>query len=243
MGRKTDEQAFRELLVTFGLMLLSLAVVIGAIFWSVPAHGAVRAKVMERLQRSFVHVAASHGDQIGVGSGSVVEVDQAGSLVLTCAHVVTEDGKPSEHIFVAFEVGDGRLDGAEAKIEKLDVAHDLALLRVEATTGEPLPVAATAPPRWARLFVMGAPFNGPATGGEAMLASRSTTFNAHGPAAWHFVGLVSPGSSGGPVVNERGELVCVAQAMRAGTAIYGICVPLDQVIDFLASYQLGRRVL
>ncbi len=97
-------------------------------------------------------------------------------------------------------------NGAEGHLELLsvDVVHDLAILRAENLEPPPLQLAMTAPPKGTRLYSLGYPY-------DIGLTIVEGTYNGMLERSLykklHFTGSINPGMSGGPTLNQAGEVV------------------------------------
>jgi len=141
------------------------------------------------------------------GSGTCFAVSPDGAI-LTAHHVVDD----ANEITVQF-VGS---DPVPARLERDDPEHDLALLRVDRPTPHWLPLA---PPHSARLgepvFTLGFPvtdmlgddpkYTDGAISALSGLEGRVSELQISVP--------IQPGSSGGPLVNERGEVLGIVTSM------------------------------
>ena len=153
------------------------------------------------------------------GSGWVAGRD----LVVTNAHVVA--GETATHVQV-----EGSVRRLAAKVVVFDEKNDIAVLRVDGLGLTPLRL--TAPRRGEAVAVIGFPENGPLdieparTGGTKWVTSSDaydrglvqrvvTSFRVY----------VRPGNSGGPAVNENGQVVSTIFASRTGSDNEGYGVP------------------
>lgn len=177
-----------------------------------------------------VTVYAAADDDAGQARGSGFLIDDAGR-VATNAHVI-RDAARIELVF-----HDGRM--APARLLGADVASDLALLQVDAAA-----VAGLTPLRLAdsddvrpgqRAIVIGNPFGlnhsmtqgiVSATGRQlppALLTSAGLPPDFSNPAIIQVDASINPGTSGGPLLNSRGEVIGVATAIHsAGSAFQGV---------------------
>jgi len=143
-------------------------------------------------------VALSEGGPKASGSGSIVSVR---GHVLTAAHVVVGATR------VAVVTSSGT---RAAKILRIDEANDVAILKIDEGAFQPLPVA---PSRRVRLgqgvATIGFPnvriqgFSPKVTRGEI------SSLNGAGddPRCWQISAPVQPGNSGGPLLDESGNLI------------------------------------
>ncbi|MFS2103125.1 DegQ family serine endoprotease [Ralstonia sp. Ralssp135] len=163
------------------------------------------------------------GDQIvrGLGSGFIVSAD---GLILTNAHVV--DG--------AQEVNVKLTDRREfkAKVLGVDKQSDVAVLRISAKN---LPVVQIGSPANTKVgepvLAIGSPygFENTVTAGIVSAKSRSLPDDTYVPFIQTDV-AVNPGNSGGPLFNQRGEVIGINSQIYSQTGGYqglSFAVPID----------------
>jgi serine protease Do len=166
-----------------------------------------------------------------VGSGSVIKSTEDTAYVLTCAHVI--DGETGLKIIAR----SGEKFPAEAV--KMDLEHDLALLRVHTPRRLPSLPFARGWELYQRVWAIGAPAAEPGQLSEGFL----TSFTDKNPGCpkqeyWRITGaFIFMGISGGAIVNTQGELICVPSNVRtySGQVLtqHGYCVGMHDVLDFL----------
>lgn len=159
--------------------------------------------------------------------GSGILLDKG--YVLTAAHVVsgTENGhtiKISNPV-ITFDDNSKRT----SRIEKFDRKLDLALLQ----TGHKFPgvVFGATPLRGDPIWIIGC------SGGFHNSLKRGIVSNSTDTDLMTDT-LVSPGDSGGPVLNDNGELIGLTQAMLLthGTLyVYGVAVPINTIKAFVGN--------
>ncbi len=157
------------------------------------------------------------------GSGWVA----APNLVVTNAHVVA--GESVTHV----QAG-GTGPRKKARVVYFDEKNDIAMLRVRQLGLSPLPVDEPAPGE--PVAVLGFPENGPldirpGRTGETRRVISTDAYN-NGPVertVTSFRVYVRPGNSGGPAVNEDGEVVSTIFASRADSKSSGYGVPSQLV--------------
>ena len=152
-------------------------------------------------QPGFVaKVSSSYGNFTDVGSGVLVRED----LVLTCFHVI-RDGRKFGRGLVEVEVGAGDIRVAE--VIKVDILHDLALLKIPVVLNVPV-TPGSRPVRGDTLRICGFPdgeYYSEVVGKVSGFASVSRIGKVLDVIK---VNNVSKGGmSGGPVLNTDGELV------------------------------------
>ena len=162
-------------------------------------------------------------------SGSGFLVDRQGHLI-TCAHVVTGATKV-----------EADLNGMSYKAEvvALDNQHDLALLKIEAGDWATLPVADSAAVELGQdVRVVGYPLTDVL--GRSIKVTRGTVagiIDRNEGQRFQVDASVNAGNSGGPLINEAGQVVGVASAKLSGEEIsnVGFAVPAARVMALLSA--------
>lgn len=165
----------------------------------------------------------------GLGSGVVYSED---GLILTNEHVV----RGSIEVEVGFADGQ-RVAGT---VKATDPVTDLALVQAD-RTGLPKPIYQTALPKVGEgVVVLGSPlgFENTATAGIISGLHRSIPGSAQNSLS--LVDLIqtdapiSPGNSGGAVINMRGEVVGISEAYippQAGAVALGFAIPAATAVE------------
>jgi serine protease Do len=171
-------------------------------------------------------VAGDNGREVGTASGFVVDPD----LLITNAHVAN-----AGHISV--QVG-SRLVACE--VERIDRAHDLALCRMQVRApARPLKLAADNPKPGSTIYAIGNPQGFNKTISEGLFAGYR---DLDGRRVAQISAAISPGSSGGPIVNAAGDVVGVAEGSFANGQNLNFAVPRDAVREFIAGAQPSSDV-
>ena len=163
------------------------------------------------------------GNVISQGTGFVIE----GSLIVTNAHVV-RGGTAAVMTGVAT---------IPCAVIRLDERNDLAVLRPSATMSvTPLRAANPNTPIGTRVFAIGNPQGLERTITEGIysgprLFEGSTLLQISAP--------ISPGSSGGPVVDSNGLVIGVAAASLSSGQNLNFAVPVDTLLELLAQPEMG----
>jgi len=165
----------------------------------------------------------ANGDTLGLGTGFLVSAD--GKFV-TNYHVIQEAARLSVKL----------LDGAEYRDVSLvaaDPASDLALMQIPGASGLPAMRMGsdTQMEVGDRVFVMGNPLGMGGTFTDGMVSGKRPL---EGVAMLQISAPISPGSSGGPVMNERGEVIGVATMMVMGGQNLNMAVPVRYLAPMLA---------
>jgi hypothetical protein len=156
----------------------------------------------------------AYGQPLGLGSGFVV--DDAGS-VLTNFHVI--EGATSVHI--RFPSGSVH---QVANVVAYDTAQDMALLESDATGVQPLPLGTAAVEIGTAILAIGNPAGLESTLSTGIVSGIRTF--SDGTHFYQITAPISPGSSGGPVLNEDGHVVGIATATLSVGQNLNFAVPI-----------------
>lgn len=151
---------------------------------------------------AVVRVTANGG--AGIGTAFVID---PGGLLATAAHVARQ----AERISVEFAEG----DPIEARVVGYDARRDLALLRITPRT--PLPALEVADSSSVRqgdsVVVLGTPRGRPRVMTTGVVRGTGLTLPGQAPDIFIlFDAVVQPGNSGGPLLNDRGQVIGVVVA-------------------------------
>lgn len=163
------------------------------------------------------------------GSGVAVSPNR----VVTNAHVVGGVSEPS------VEMPDGQI--ATARVVHFDPAKDLALLAVDTLDAPPAPVGDAMAPNESG-FVMGYPSGGPFVAGPAVVQARdvSQINNIYGASAseleiYQLNADVRRGNSGGPLVDEEGNVAGIVFARALEGNAVGFAVTADAAGEVISN--------
>ncbi|WP_165492240.1 S1C family serine protease [Egibacter rhizosphaerae] len=195
-----------------------------------PSHGPdasaeIRAESVERLAReATTRVRAVGCDRLRTGSG----VHLGDGLVVTNRHVVDQ----------ADEVSINSWDGTRGEARTVGVADDadIALLQVDEAPVEHVVLTDTDPEPEERLVLLGHPGGGPQVVARGpvlgYLAPEELPDLEPHDEVLRIGALVSPGSSGGPVLDGQGRLAAVVFAYEAGAG-HALAIPATQLEAFV----------
>jgi len=229
-------------LVAFG-MLLGLVLAWGSLGATRPTalfdEGQVTS-VFERASPAIVEIGVSQ--LFSRQSGSGFFVDDEGHIV-TNAHIVDMDGD------VVVTLHDGRR--LEATVLGSSRADDLAILRVDpdlASDIEPLRLADSDRVIPGQLAIaIGSPYENPnsVTVGVVSGKDRSQvgSLNRPIPEMIQTDAALNPGSSGGPLLNSRGEAIGVVSAVQIDPSRFGSGALLQRGVGFAVSSNTLRQLL
>lgn len=204
------------------------------------------AEVVEKVKRATVKVLVQFAGKKGGGTGSGF-VERDTRMVVTNAHVVgmknIDDPEPLINLVVNSGRGEDeyRLDG---EVIAVDGDNDLAIIRptlLEVGKRTPVPDGLVVPrtptvKELDRLFVFGFPL-GSALGSEISIRPTQVTSLRHEGGKLKKIqveGGMTPGNSGGPVVDVKGNVIGVAVSGIKDTNI-NFCVPAELVQQLLAN--------
>jgi S1-C subfamily serine protease len=183
-------------------------------------------KVYEQARTQLVQIRTllkGRGSQTSVGSGFFVTND---GWIVTNFHVVSEAALKPEHHDLVYVTADGR--EAPVSILQIDVLHDLALLKAADAKGrrfDALPLRATdAKPlaQGERIYSLGNPL-------DVGFAVAEGTYNGVVRRSFYpqifFGGALSAGMSGGPALDQQGEVVGINVARRVDGEQVSFLVP------------------
>ena len=164
----------------------------------------------------------------GLGSGWVVRADASGSDLVTDYHVVA-DALASGIETVDVIQADRTLKGTIVHTDRTD---DLAVVHVtEKLT--PLKPAVARPKVGATVMVVGSPLG---LGGSVSIGLVSGYRSIEGSDYVQFSAPISPGNSGGPVVDSQGRVIGVAKGKFVGDGVEALAFAIPVSV---ACAQLG----
>jgi putative serine protease PepD len=177
------------------------------------------AKVAAGVQPSVFTIATANE----LGSGFVVLKEAGSSLLLTNFHVVEESWFGSKTVGV-FQEESKTVVGT---IERINQSFDLALVRVPVEL-EPLPRSGETVEPGQPVLVVGSPFG---LGGSVSSGSISALRSFNAVQFIQFSAPISPGNSGGPLVDATGQVVGVAVSkfIDFGAEGLGFAIPISQL--------------
>ena len=186
-----------------------------------PVDQTVRASSLERRAKEMtVRVRTTGCGALGTGSGFAI----GEGLIVTNRHVI-EDGTA-----VSLNTWDG--GSIQAQVHGVDVADDLALVRVDRTLPSAGVLAADDPPAGTEVTVVGYPLGGHLEFVRGDVVDYARLDSADGPRVLRLSAEIWPGNSGGPVLDDDGRVVGVVFAIERGTD-YALAVPVSQLHELL----------
>jgi putative serine protease PepD len=167
-----------------------------------------------KVQSSIFTVAT----RSGLGSGWVARSGAGGSDVVTNFHVVAEAWNAGE-VNVQVRQGDRTMEGTITRVERSD---DLAIVHI-ADRFPALPTAAHRPQLGDPVLAVGSPLG---LGGSVSLGVVSGFRSLEGADYIQFSAPISPGNSGGPVLDRRGSVVAVTAAKFEGRGVEALSLAI-----------------
>lgn len=190
-------------------------------------------EIAAAAQRATVQIRAldASGDVDGLGSGFFVRPD---GVIVTNFHVIedahalqveTFDGEVYDNVY--YVTSDPRRDVAVLKIP----VEDAVTLRLGTD-------ADTATAVGAEVYAMGHPLGQTSTFSDGLVSAHRTL---EGVSMIQISAPISSGSSGGPVMDVRGEVIGVATMVLSGGQNLNYAVPVRYVRPLLATGDSPRR--
>jgi putative serine protease PepD len=163
-----------------------------------------------------------------LGSGWVARSDAGGSDIVTNFHVV-EGEVSAGAVTVEVRQFDRTMEGTIARIDRED---DLALVHVSDRLA-PLVTAMSRPGVGTTVMAIGSPLG---LGGTVSIGVVSGFRSLGGSDYLQFSAPISPGNSGGPVVDDFGRVVGIATAKAVGDGVeaLGFAIPVQTACAALA---------
>jgi serine protease Do len=161
------------------------------------------------------------GRQTTLGSGFLVGAD---GLALTNYHVISQFALDPTTYRLEYLAPDGAR--GELKLLAIDVAHDLAVVKLDRTglpwfEFDPRALAGNLP-KGERIYAMGNPLD---LGFTIIEGTNNGLVDRSYDERIHFSGAINPGMSGGPVTDADGRIVGVNVAKRLDGEQVGFLVP------------------
>lgn len=158
-----------------------------------------------------------------LGSAWVAHADASGSDLVTNFHVIADAWSAGKS---TVEVRSGDIT-SKGTIVRVDRGDDLAVVHVKQRLVALAP-AAQRPKLGSTVMAVGSPLG---LGGTVTLGVVSGFRSLEGSDYVQFSAPISPGNSGGPVVDARGRVVAVASAKLVGTGVeaLSLAIPVQTV--------------
>lgn len=163
------------------------------------------------------------------GQGAGVVINRGGDI-LTSAHIVAD----------ATDVRVDTNDGQEfaAVVTLADTTVDLAVVHVESTGMAWSPIDSAVDedlPIGSKVYVIGHPMGMGWTVTQGIVSGHRIAGEVAGTELIQTDAAISPGNSGGPLIDEHGHLVGIVRSKLVGPGIESVAfaVPMSAVVEFL----------
>jgi S1-C subfamily serine protease len=187
---------------------------------SAPAASLTPAQIAEKAIPSVVLIRIP----TGLGSGFVVAAD---GRIVTNLHVIAQARSATVVLSDGREFSDVQVMGA-------DYRHDLALLRIGAKGLAPIALGDSARVRVGeRVVAIGHPLGLGNTVSDGLVSALRDI--GDGLSVLQVSAPISPGSSGGPLLNDRGQVIGVSTLIVTKGQNLNFGVPVDAIKPLLAS--------
>ncbi len=170
----------------------------------------------------------------GLGSGFIIHPD---GYVVTNDHVIAGERKISITQFRQTKTELTKVNFENVRIVASSAENDLALLKIEDSLKGPLPTVPLGDSdevrQGQRVFAVGSPLGLERSVSEGIVSLRNRLIN--GRLHVQTTAEISPGNSGGPLFNYRGEVVGVnnMKVVATGAEGLGFSIPVRTVKTFL----------
>jgi len=207
-GNRMSPQAYAPLLAATALL---------ALFAACPSARADFAQAADKIRDAVVTVTLEKR----MGAGCIINGE---GYILTNKHVVAEAKAAT------IKLANG--DELPAQLVAADSARDLLLLKVDRQHLPTVTFASSAKlKQGAEVAALGAPFGLSDTLTKGIVSSVSRDIDGH-----KYVQIdaaLNQGNSGGPIINEQGQVVGVATLVAKKAENMGFAIPSDDVMAFL----------
>jgi S1-C subfamily serine protease len=215
--------------MTLASKVMAMAILAGCspCFVAVQASGLTPAEVYRRVVVSTlsIKVRTTSGDRF-VGAAFLVGDS---SRAATAWHLIRD----AEEIYGTYS------DGTTAQIREVIAhheTHDLALLQVAPTSREPLHLQLETPPIASRLYAIGSPRGYSFSISDGLLSQIQ---QIDGFPQYQLTCPFSPGNSGGPVVNEEGQVVGISSWSKIGAQNLNFAIPSPLLANLVSGSNSG----
>jgi S1-C subfamily serine protease len=224
----------------------------------VAAEDSLPLETVKALKAATVFLKVEEGGESASGSGFLIKTEGQTAYLVTNNHVVDlSEGKrrAAPAITAIFDSGGKNERAARADVLAADVRRDLAVLRVQGIRDLPAPIDCSHDPdvvETMSVIILGFPLGELLATGKrnpAITVTKgsvsSIRLNDHGDVATvQIAGDITPGNSGGPVVDTQGRLVGIATGTIRNRPI-GFAVPATALSKLLQGrlldYQFTTR--
>lgn len=163
-----------------------------------------------------------------MGTGFFIQ----GDIIATVAHQIDKASKVK--VFLA----DGRTSEAQFLVEKPDM--DVALIRVPTTNNPGLPLASnTPPPLGAEVFTIGCPMELDHSLSRGVVSNPQRKLDGKTLIQTDLV--VNSGNSGGPLLNQKGEVIGLIMGSMKGGSGLNFAVPISYLMTAMQEIKASPK--
>jgi S1-C subfamily serine protease len=196
-----------------------------------PAQNPSTRDIAQRAEAATLSITSldARGQSTGAGSGFFIRGD---GVFVTNYHVI----RGAQRLRVRLSSG---TPYEEVELIATDPARDLAVLRVPVENAPVLPLGSDAAARMGdRVYAMGNPLGMERTFSDGLVSAQRTL---EGISYLQISAPISPGSSGGPVMNAQGQVIGVATRSLTEGQNLNLAVPVRYLRPLLAAQQAPQR--
>ncbi len=195
------------------------------------------ADLIAKVEPSVVRIDVTHGESKGVGSGYVIGED---GTVATNYHVIAGASEAT----AVFKNGD------KADVQGtlwLDPKRDIAILKINKQGLTPLPLAVQLPRSGDSVAAIGRPVGLSFSASEGIVSAvrqgKELSDDDSFPGTWiQTTAPISPGNSGGPLVNQEGKVVAMPTMVLVIGQNLNFAISSIDVADALKK-TIGKKML
>ncbi len=185
-----------------------------------------------------------YSDEQSIGTGFIID---ASGIILTNRHVVSDEN-------ISYSVVTKDKTTYEVKSIERDVAHDLAILKVEATDLPTLELGDSDQLKVGqKVIAIGnalGQFDNTVTTGVVSGLGRLVTASSGSFGSSEVLentiqtdAALNPGNSGGPLLNYSGQVVGINVAVTQGAENIGFSIPINLVKDVVDNFRQNGRIV
>ncbi len=179
----------------------------------------------------YLNTLDSNDSPLSIGSGFFVRED----LIATNFHVIEGAANSTAKLIDKYTTYE--IEGITAT----DKDNDLALLKVRIDSITPLPIGdSDAVKIGETVYVAGNPEGLEGTFSDGLISGRRDRYTTE---RFQMTAPISSGSSGGPVLNQRGEVIGVASASFKDGQNLNFAIPANFLISLLAGLQVVKPLI
>jgi tetratricopeptide (TPR) repeat protein len=190
-------------------------------------------KIYKKVSKSVVIIFTTdtYGRQKGQGSGVIISKD---GRIVTNFHVIDDAEKIKVRINNVF---------TDAKLIGIDEPHDLAILKISCSNCTPVERSSNHKINIGeKIFAIGSPRGFENTISEGIISGRRHPTDST-EEILQISAPISPGSSGGAVVNGKGILIGISTAYRGDAQNVGFAVPDNFIEGVILKDSISRKEL